>query len=192
MDNPEQKVIEKILAGHPEDFASLVDRYKKRLFNYIYRMISHYDTALELTQDVFLKAYASLDKYDPSYRFSTWIFRIATNTAIDHLRKSRGYHTSIDQPLKYNDEESLYIQLRDPGDTPQETLEQRETTTVIEKAIARLPEKYKQLIILRHVNDCSYGEISEITGLPLGTVKNRIFRAREALRLILEEQGDLT
>ena len=192
MDNPEQKIIEKILAGHPEDFASLVDRYKKRLFNYIYRMVNHYDSALELSQDVFLKAYASLDKYDPSYRFSTWIFRIATNTAIDYLRKCKGYYTSIDQPFQYDDEDGFYIQLKDEGDTPQEILEQKETTTKIEEAIGLLPEKYKQLIILRHMNDCSYGEISEMTGLPLGTVKNRIFRAREALRHILEEQGDLT
>jgi len=191
MDNPEQKIIEKILAGHPEDFASLVDRYKKRLFNYIYRMVNHYDSALELSQDVFLKAYASLDKYDPSYRFSTWIFRIATNTAIDYLRKRKGYYTSIDQPFQYDDEDGLYIQLKDEGDTPEEMLEQKETTTKIEKAIGHLPEKYKQLIILRHINDCSYGEISEMTRLPLGTVKNRIFRAREALRQILEEQGDL-
>jgi len=192
MDNPEQEIIERILAGNPQEFSLLVERFKSRVFNYIYRMINNYDSALELSQDVFLKSYASLDKYDPAYRFSTWIFRISANTAIDFLRKKKGMYTSIDQPIHYNGEDNLYLQIKDSGESPLESLQQKEISSKIEEAIRLLPEKYQELIILRHINDCSYQEISDITRLPLGTVKNRIFRAREALKQLLEEKGELT
>ena len=174
------------LAGEGFCFDELVKRYHRPIASFIFRMIGNRETALDLTQDVFIKVYGSLDRYRPEFKFSTWIYKIASNTAIDHLRKA-SLSTS---PLYFvNDEEEVELQIPAKGPSPERALQRSERRAQIEEVIAQLPPRYRELILLRHVSELGYDEIAEVTGLPLGTVKNRIFRAREAMRKHLVRLG---
>ena len=150
-------------------------------------MINDFQAALELCQEVFLKVYCSLDKYNPDYKFTTWVHRIASNATIDWLRKKKIDAFSIETPPTPN-APSIGQQLFSSDLGPLKALEMRQLQSRIEHAIARLPYIYRQLIVLRHLNDLSYDEISETVDLPLGTVKNRIFRGREMLKVTLSEE----
>lgn len=177
----DEEIIEKIKAGEVELFEEIVSRYQRKLVNYIYRMISNFESAMELCQEVFIKVYSSLDKYNPEYKFTTWVHRIASNATIDWMRKKKIDAFSLDAG-DYDDGPSLSNQLSTDELTPLENLEMAQLQSRIEAAIEELPFIYKQLIILRHINELSYDEIANAVDLPLGTVKNRIFRGREMLK----------
>ena len=169
-------------SGSRAAFETLVRRHQRPLVNHLYRHTGQRDLAVDLGQEVFLKVYLSLTSFDPRYRFTTWLYRIASNCAIDHLRKKR--------PRTYPLQTEEWDEGREPparaltghGPTPDEVLRARELQERLETAIRRLPADYRQLILLRHRQHCRYDEIARITRLPIGTVKNRIFRAREMLR----------
>jgi RNA polymerase sigma-70 factor (ECF subfamily) len=144
-------------------------------------MTGNYDQALELTQEVFVKAYQSLDRFDSRYRFTTWIYHIATNRAIDHLRKKRPWHYSLGNDDS-RDGRPTPAALRSGRPSPYEEVRAKELNRKIQAEILQLPPTYRDLIVLRHFNHMRYDEIARIRRLPLGTVKNRIFRAREMLR----------
>lgn len=177
----DEEIVEKIKAGSVELFEVIVTRYQRKLVNYIYRMIHDFDSAMELCQEVFIKVYNSIDKYNPSFKFTTWIHRIASNATIDWMRKKKIDAYSLDAT---NDDESTSMaqQIESGGLSPLEELEMGQLQSRIEGAIDELPYIYKQLIILRHINELSYDEIAKTVDLPLGTVKNRIFRGREMLK----------
>ena len=177
----DEVIIQHVLAGDRNAFETLVERHNRPIFNYIYRMVGSADLAADLTQEVFLKVYTALATFDPSYRFTTWLYRIASNRVIDHLRRRR----MILVPLDAAAADSLPGTLREvachrPG--PEDDLLDRESAGEVAGAIATLPREYRELIVLRHFQHRSYDEIAAIKGSPLGTVKNRLFRAREALR----------
>ena len=183
----DEEIIDKIQNGSIELFEVIVSRYQKKLVNYIYRMISDFDSAMELSQEVFIKVYNSLDKYNPSFKFTTWVHRIASNATIDWMRKKKIDAYSLDA----NDNEdapSMSQQVPSKDLSPLQNLEMGQLQNRIERAIDELPFIYKQLIILRHINELSYDEISEAVDLPLGTVKNRIFRGREMLKAKLSSE----
>lgn len=166
-------------AGHEEGFEELVKRYQRPISAYVYRMVGDYDSALDLTQEVFIKVYGSLARYNPEYKFSTWIYKIAHNAAVDHLRK----HSTREQSLVNEfDGEQRDMSVESHRPTPEQETEREERRVEIETVVRELPQAYKELIILRHSHDLSYDEIAEVTGLPLGTVKNRLFRARDTMR----------
>lgn len=172
--------------GREDCFEELVRRYQRPIAAYVYRMIGDYESALDLTQDVFIKIYASLARYRPEYKFSTWIYRIAHNVAIDYLRRTtsaRNFTVITDNA------EEFEMPLASDAPTPEEESEREERRAEIEAVVDNLPPPYKELIVLRHAHDMNYDEIAEVTGLPLGTVKNRIFRAREAMRGMFIERG---
>jgi len=177
----EQQIIESVLAGDIDRFEELVQRYQKPIINFIFRMVGNYEDAAELSQDVFIKAYSSLASYDATYRFSTWLFRIATNRAIDFLRKRRLKVVSMEG--EYDD---FTPQYESSGPSPLDQLESGRVRALLSDVIQQLPPDYREVIVLYHVNEVSYEEIATITGLPLGTVKNRIFRARQMMRKLLE------
>jgi RNA polymerase sigma-70 factor (ECF subfamily) len=177
----DEELIEKIKGGSVELFEVIVKRYQRKLINYIYRMINDFDSAMELCQEVFIKVYNSLDKYNPSYKFTTWIHRISSNATIDWMRKKKIDAYSMDANDN-DDSPSLSQQIPAKGLNPHEKLEMGQLQGRIEAAIDDLPFIYKQLIILRHINELSYEEIASTVELPLGTVKNRIFRGREMLK----------
>jgi RNA polymerase sigma-70 factor (ECF subfamily) len=167
------------VAGREEGFEELVRRYQRPISAYVYRMVGDYDSALDLTQEVFIKVYGSLSRYRPEFKFSTWIYKIAHNAAVDHLRR----HSTREQSLLNDfdgEQREMPIESRRPS--PEQESERRERRAEIESVVSQLPAAYKELIMLRHSLDMSYDEIAEVTGLPLGTVKNRLFRARDVMR----------
>lgn len=181
-------LITRILSGETELYGTLISRYERPIVNYIYRMIGDYDQALDLAQEVFFKAYRSLDRFDPSFRFSTWLYRIASNRSIDHLRKQAPVLLSLDEPPDADPgRREATIQLKSAARGPEDLLASRQLGERISSAIDELPVAYRELVLLRHLQGLSYEDIARVKRLPLGTVKNRLFRAREILRRRLEE-----
>lgn len=170
------------LEGHRGAFECLVRRHQRGVVNHLFRMLGRRDSAMDVAQEVFLRVYQSLDGFDPRFRFTTWLYRIASNGAIDHLRRRRIPTCSL--TMEFGDEEGPAGQREIAADAPSplDVLQCREIEARVETALAELPAAYRELILLRHRGQCRYDEIARITGLPLGTVKNRIFRARELLR----------
>jgi RNA polymerase sigma-70 factor (ECF subfamily) len=174
------------IRGRSESFEELVRRYQRPIVGYVYRILGDYESSLDVTQETFIKVYSSLDKYCSDYKFSTWLYRIAHNAAIDHIRRNSVTTQSLETEtdgVTYQ----LQIESREPN--PEQHRERSEWRAEIGAVVKCLPTAYKELIILRHSRDLSYDEIAEETGLPLGTVKNRLFRAREMMREILIERG---
>jgi RNA polymerase sigma-70 factor (ECF subfamily) len=165
--------------GVEGSFEELVKRYQRPISAYVYRMVGDYDAALDLTQEIFRKIYASLSRYRPEFKFSTWIYKIAHNAAIDHLRRSSGRERSL---TGGTDAEHYELPLESEGLSPEQQSEREERRSEIEMVVRSLPTAYRELIVLRHSQDLTYEEIVEVTALPLGTVKNRLFRAREMMR----------
>lgn len=184
MDATDQKIVEEVLAGQQHRFAELVDRYQRPITSYVVRMLGNYEDAVDLSQDVFLKAYTALDSYKPRYPFSSWLFRIARNAAIDEIRKRRMKTVSLDEPIS-TDDGTLERQVPDESAGPELQVLRDEYRGRIEQAIEELDDKYREPLVLRHAGGLSYDEIADALELPLGTVKTRIFRAREALRQTL-------
>jgi RNA polymerase sigma-70 factor, ECF subfamily len=180
------ELVAKALVGRENCFEELVRRYQRPIAAYVYRMVGNYDAALDLTQEVFIKVYNSLIRYRSEFKFSTWIYKIAHNAAIDYLRR----HAVREEALTSGAEgERREILIESRRLTPEQESERKERCGEIEGVVQCLPTAYRELIVLRHSQDLSYDEIAEVTGLPLGTVKNRLFRAREAMRIELVRRG---
>lgn len=183
------QLVEWSVAGDRDAFGALVLRHQRGLVNFLFRLVGSRDNATDLAQEVFLKVFVSLESFDPRFRFTTWVYRIASNAAIDHLRKRQPRTLSLTEPASEDDAVAPpTLTGNDP--TPHDILRLRELESRLEAAIGALPAAYRQLILLRHRQHCRYDEIARITGLPLGTVKNRIFRAREVLRSALADVLD--
>jgi RNA polymerase sigma-70 factor (ECF subfamily) len=183
----DEMLVERVLDGDRQAFEHLVRRHQRSLVNYLSRLTRMRDGAADLAQDVFIKVYLSLGAFDPKYRFTTWLYRIASNCAIDALRKKQPRTFSLSGTPGEPDERPVAPRLAGTDPSPHDVLRLRELEGRLEEAIASLPAAYRQLILLRHRQHCRYDEIARITRLPLGTVKNRIFRAREILRSELSE-----
>jgi RNA polymerase sigma-70 factor (ECF subfamily) len=179
-------LVTSVAGGRDGGFEELVRRYQRPIISYIYRMLNDYEASLDVSQEVFIKVYNSLDRYSCDYKFSTWLYRIAHNAAIDHLRRNSVNAQSLETE---NGDGAYQIQIESPHPTPEQERERSEWRTEIEAVVKRLPTAYRDLILLRHSKDLSYEEIAEVTSLPLGTVKNRLFRAREMMRGLLIERG---
>ena len=184
----DQEVV--VLARHGQDAAyrELVRRYERPVFSLVYRMVRDRELAEDLAQETFVKALNAIESYRPEFKFSSWIFKIANNAAIDQLRRRELDTLSLDgSPHAETPEaiEATALQIGDRQETALEEVEARELGGEIEAAIARLRPEYRSCILLRHVDGRPYEEIAEILGLPLGTVKTYIHRARNELRLSL-------
>lgn len=177
----DEQLVAEVLAGNRERFDELVERYQARLVNYLFRLLRSVDEAHELAQEVFLKVFQALDRYDPAYRFSTWIFRVAQNAAIDQIRKRRLRLVPIQRP-EDSAGEHRDLDLASEARGPYGDLRNRERGEAIQEAIDALPWEYRELIVMRHYGELSYEEIARLKGMPLGTVKNKLFRGRQALK----------
>ena len=186
----DEQLVERALDGDRSAFERLVRRHQRPLVNHLFRQVGQRELALDLAQEVFLKVYLSLDGFDPRYRFTTWLYRIASNRAIDHLRKKTPHTCSLTPDPEDSRGEDSLVPLVGKGPSPHEVLRFHELRERIDAAVAELPPEFRQLILLRHRQHCRYDEIARITDLPLGTVKNRIFRARESLRRSLADVLD--
>lgn len=149
-------------------------------------MIRNEEEVDDLVQESFIKAFSSLGSYATQYAFSTWLYKIATNHTIDYLRKRRLKTISIDKPVQTKDGE-MELEIPDVEYRPDRHIVEDQRNRIIEEAIAKLPEKYHRVIVMRHQQEMSYEDIADQLGLPLGTVKAHIFRAREMLYRFLKD-----
>ncbi|HET7040961.1 MAG TPA: sigma-70 family RNA polymerase sigma factor [Gemmatimonadales bacterium] len=181
----DQDVVLAARRGSDAAYRELVRRYERPLFSLIYRMVRDRELAEDLTQETFVKALNALDSYRPEFKFSSWIFKIANNAAIDQLRRRELDTLSLDgSPTAETQEavEATALQVGSKGETPLDELEAREIGKAIEVAIGKLRPEYRSCIMLRHVEGLAYEEIAVALDLPLGTVKTYIHRARNELR----------
>ncbi len=174
-------LVARALAGEQKAYADLMARHRGPLYNLLYNMVHNREETEDLLQEAFMKAFAALHTFNKEFAFSTWLYKIAINTTIDHLRKKKLQTYSLDKPIQSREGE-LKREYADVHATTDNELLSTEKSSLIAQAIAELPDRYREAIILRHTEEKSYEEIAEITGVPLGTVKARIFRAREMLK----------
>jgi RNA polymerase sigma-70 factor (ECF subfamily) len=171
--------------GSEKAYRELLDRYQRPVFSLVYRMVRDRELAEDLAQETFVKVFNHLDRFNPKYKFSSWIFKIASNLAIDTLRKREPITVSLDgsRNAETPDEvEATRITVESKDENPEEFLEAKELGQEIERAIGLLRPDYRTAILLRHVEGRAYEEIAEVMGVPLGTVKTFIHRARSELR----------
>jgi RNA polymerase sigma-70 factor (ECF subfamily) len=184
----DQEVVTRARKGEEGAYRELVRRYERPVFSLIFRMVRNRELAEDLSQETFIKVLNALDSYRPEYKFSSWVFKIANNAAIDHLRRREldtlslegSPHAETPQAV-----EATALQIGERGETALEEVENKELGGEIERAIAKLRPEYRTCILLRHVEGRAYEEIAEILNLPLGTVKTYIHRARNELRITL-------
>lgn len=182
----EAYLVKRTLAGDDEAFASLVNLYKNRIYQFIYRKIPIKSDVEDLTQEVFVKVYKSLRRFDLKRNFSTWIFTIANNQCIDYLRKKRLQAVSLDVPLFPGSAgKEVHLEIPDIENEPAQVYERTAEQEAILHAIEQLPEQYSLVLKLRHLKGYSYDEIGGLLDLPLGTIKSRIYRARRELKELL-------
>jgi len=182
----DRELVATAVSGVEGSFEELVRRYQRPISAYVYRMVGNYESALDLTQEIFIKVYSSLRRYREEFKFSTWIYKIAHNSAVDHLRRNATREQSL---VMGHDGDQFDLPVESSHLTPEQESERKERRGEIESVVRALPANYRELIILRHSQDLSYEEIVDVTGLPLGTVKNRLFRAREMMRQQFLDKG---
>ena len=185
-------LIKSALKGDMQSFEELMYQYEKKVYNVALRVFKNPEDAKDISQDVFIKIYKNLDKFDNKSSFSTWLYRITTNTCIDELRKRKGKETiSIDNDIE-DDEGNFKREFADNEPTPEEKVISKEGESEIIKSMNTLSDEHRTIIVMRDIEGLSYTEISEIIGVSIGTVKSRISRARLQLKNIIlkREQKD--
>lgn len=173
--------IKQVLKGDQEAFGDIVELYKDRLFQLSYRMLGNRHEAEDIAQEAFVRAYINIHSFNLNRKFSTWIYRIATNLCIDRIRKKKPDYF-LDAEVSGTEGLTMYSKIAAEGKSPDKEVETMELQEIVQREILRLPDKYRTVIVLRYMDELSLNEISEILEIPLGTVKTRVHRGREALR----------
>lgn len=185
----DQELIKKTLRGERKAYEELMRKYEKKIFSFVIRMVRNEDVAVDLTQDFFFKIYTVMDKYNFEYKFSTWAYRICYNLVIDHIRKNQAQVDSLDDDsISPHD---LFTSENISREDGFKNLAREETRDYVWQVVDQIPLKFRELILLRYIQDLKYEEIAEITSLPVGTVKNRIFKAKELLKQEMAKDGML-
>jgi RNA polymerase sigma-70 factor, ECF subfamily len=187
----DKALIERCKVGSSEAFDELVSRYEKQVYNFAYRISGNHETAWDVSQEAFIRVFNSIRTFRGDANFSTWAYRIVKNVYLDELKKSKsGRTTSLDEYIEL-DENSVAKQVQDTDPTPDEIVESKDRTRILQEAITSLPEYQRIIVTLYHVRNQSYEQISEILDLPIGTVKSRLNRARLALADMLRPKLEL-
>jgi len=173
-------LIQDALEGDDQAYKKLMAKYHDQIYNFIYRMVHDREQVEDLTQEAFIKAFQSLETFNEEYAFSTWLYKIATNNSIDYIRKRKLQMYSIDKPIESKDSDYVF-ELPDENYEADGEFIRTQRAALLQDAIDKLPEKYRRVIQLRHMEERSYEEIAKLLKLPIGTVKAHIFRAREIL-----------
>jgi len=185
----EAELIHKAQSGDVRAFEQLVEEYQQSVFNLAYRMIGNHEDASDMAQEAFIKAYFNLSKFKGNSKFSTWIYRIATNSCLDEIKKRKKTPTySMSESIEIEEGE-ITREIEDKSSNIEENFEREEQLKMVNKAIGRLQENHRIIIIMRDVNNMSYEEIAEILKCSTGTVKSRISRARTILHDFLKDDG---
>ena len=172
-------LISRARGGDREAFGALVEQYRDNVYRLAYRMCGNAYDADEAAQEAFVAAWRALPNFRGDAKFSTWLYRLTTNAAIDVMRREKRHQTVGDGEM---------VDLADDADSPQETVERTEQQEAVQKALSTLSEEYREVLLLRYMEELDYAEIAEVLQLPSGTVKSRINRGRQALKAILEKQ----
>lgn len=172
-------------------YAELMGRYKDTVYFMLLKMVNNKDDAEDLTIEAFGKAFKRLQQYTPSFAFSTWLFKIATNNCIDFIRKNRLNMLSIDKPMKDEEGGEITLDIRDEKSDPEENVIKKQKELHLRAIVDKLKPRYRQLVQLRYFEEKSYEEISQEMSLPVGTVKAQLFRARELLYHVLRKKDDV-
>jgi RNA polymerase sigma-70 factor (ECF subfamily) len=181
-----KKRIKQVKKGDRNAYADIVDIYKDKIYQLCYRMLGNAHEAEDIAQEALIRAYVNIENFDINRKFSTWLYRIATNLTIDRIRKKKPDYF-LDAEVSGTDGLNMYSQIAADGKLPEEEVMTIELQETIQEKILRLPEKYRAVIVLKYIDELSLIEISEILNIPVGTVKTRIHRGREALRKQLRD-----
>jgi len=184
------RLVGKALEGEQKAYAELMSRYRDAIYFMLLKMVNNRDDANDLAIETFAKAFQNLEKYKPDYAFSTWLFKIATNNCIDHIRKKKLKTFSIDQVTGEDGEGSRPWEVAGNSPTPEESLIRKQKSTLLRDVVDKLPLRYRKLVLLRYFEELSYEEISEQLDIPLGTVKAQLFRAHNLLLNILRHSKE--
>ncbi|WP_321371558.1 sigma-70 family RNA polymerase sigma factor [uncultured Draconibacterium sp.] len=178
------ELVKAALNGDDKAFARLLNRYKDAIYFMLLKMVNNRSDAEDLTLEAFGKAFKSLHQYSPTYAFSTWLFKIASNNCIDFLRKKKGVHVPIENNGQDDNSETIKLRSKDPD--PEEKLIRQQKAILLRRVVRKLKPRYQILVELRYFREFSYEEIAKELDLPLGTVKAQLFRAREMLFKMIE------
>ncbi len=179
------ELVQKALQGDEKAFARLLSRYKDTIYFMLLKMLNNRSDAEDLTIEAFGKAFKNLHQYSPTYAFSTWLFKIASNNCIDFLRRRKGIIISIESDDEHS-EMSEVARIKSKDLNPEEKLIRKQKAILLQKVVRRLKPHYQELVELRYFREMSYEEIAEELNLPLGTVKAQLFRARQMLFKLIE------
>lgn len=185
----EQAVIRQVLEGDQQAFAKLVQAYEKQVYNLCLRMCGNREDARDLTQEAFVKAWRGLRFFQQESSFSTWLYRLTSNVCIDHLRREKR-QVRVSLTVEHDEKEPVELEIADPQPLPEEQMLHHEQQRAVAQAMMQLEEEFRQVLILRVVQDLSYEQIAQIMNLRVGTVKSRLARARQKLKKILLESGN--
>ena len=175
-------LISRARGGDREAFGALVEQYRDNVYRLAYRMCGNAYDADEAAQEAFVAAWRALPNFRGDAKFSTWLYRLTTNAAIDVMRREKRHQTVGDGEM---------MELADDADSPQETVERTEQQEAVQKALSTLSEEYREVLLLRYMEELDYAEIAEVLQLPSGTVKSRINRAKAALKTALLKSGNI-
>lgn len=184
------ELVNSAIKGNQQAYAELMDRYRESIYYMMLKMVKNTDDADDLTIEAFGKAFNRLEQYSPSYAFSTWLFKIASNNSIDFIRKKRIQVTSMDIGVRSEDGEVMYIDAKSHGKDPEETIIYKQKVKHMRGLVAQLKPRYRVLVEKRYFEELSYEEIADELDLPLGTVKAQLFRARDFLADMMEKTKD--
>lgn len=187
----EQELVTRAKAGDDEAFAQLMRDNEKRIYNLTLRMTGNPEDAMDLAQETFLNAWRGLKFFKGDSAFSTWVYRLASNACIDHLRRQKR-RQDISAPMPVNDEDDSVPDIPDERFLPEQELDRQELRRAVAKGLEQLSDEHRQVLVMREINGLSYQEIGDILDLEEGTVKSRIARARNSLRKILVESGNFS
>jgi len=179
----DNELVAQVLKGDLPFFKELVDRYQKRAYLFARGMVHNSDDAYDLSQEAFVRAYKNLKKFDKAYPFKVWLFHILSNLCKNHLRQKR-----TRTRVMVDSEESAHLAVS-ATDSPDAAYQKSQTQAIVRKGIARLPEKFREIIILSHFQDMSYEQMAQVLDIPRGSVMSRLYYARLKLREILQEMG---
>jgi RNA polymerase sigma-70 factor (ECF subfamily) len=186
----DNSLVKEFISGNDAAFAQIVTRYKDSITNYLNMMVGDYDTAIDLSQETFIRVYKNIGRYSNFYQFSTWIYRIATNLAIDEMRyrKRRGrvFYRNILGNRPSAEGGSREFEITDVRRGPREEVLRKESSRILGDAIRSLPPKYRTAFIMKEVENLPYDEIAKVLNCSAGTIKSRLHRARELLQRKLE------
>ena len=183
-------LVEAAKKGNQAAYAELMDRYRESIYYTMFKMVKHTDDADDLTIEAFGKAFSRLEQYSPNFAFSTWLFKIASNNCIDFIRKKLIKVTSMDTGYKTDDGEVIFVDARSYTMDPEETIIHGQKIIHMRMLVSKLKPRYRELVEKRYFEELSYEEISEELGLPLGTVKAQLFRARDFLATMMLKTKD--